>query len=387
MALMQMRVERRMWSQVPWALLIATAATAALGIYNLMSASRPPAHPLWGAQAAYFGVGIVALVAVAFFDYRLIARAAIPIYLGNIGLLIALKFFGHTAKGAESWFVIGPLRLQPAEFMKIGLVLMLAKYFSDDFRPGKEGHYGFTRLLLPGVISAVPILLVLAQPDLGTALMMTFTAATVILFARVKWTVWVVLGVLAVSGTIVGWNDWVRPQAEPRFTLVRHYLKKHQDGRIAGWLDPSSDLKGTNYHSMQSKIAVGSGGMTGKGWKEGTQTGLRYLPEQHTDFIFSVFAEEQGFLRCLLLLALYAAVLLASLGVAFNARDRFGAFVCVGVAAMIFWQVFENIGMVTGLLPITGITLPLMSYGGSSMLSVMIGLGLLVNIGMRRHIF
>ena len=384
---MALRVERRMLINVPWVLVGATVLTAFVGIYNLVSASRPPNNPLWGAQSIYLAVSIVAVLGVAAFDYRFIHRMALPIYLVNIAALISLKFFGHTAKGAESWFVLGPLRVQPAEFMKIGMVLMYARWFHDDFRPGKEGHYGFLRLAVPMAIGVVPILLVLVQPDLGTALMMVFTAATMILFARVRWTVLLLIGVCAVAGVGVMWNDYVRPQTEPRFTVVRHFLKKHQDGRIAGWLDPQADLKGTNYHAMQSKIAVGSGGMTGKGWKDGTQTGLRYLPEQHTDFIFSVWAEEQGFLRCMLLLLLYAVILVASLGVAYSARDRFGAFVAVGVAAMIFWQVFENIGMVTGLLPITGITLPLMSYGGSSMLSVMIGIGLLVNIGMRRYIF
>lgn len=384
---MALRVDRRMMMNAPWGLLAATLLVASIGIYNLVSASRPPNNPLWGAQSLYLGIGLLAVLAVAAFDYRFIQRMAVPIYLINIAALISLKFFGHTAKGAESWIVLGPLRVQPAEFMKIGMVLMYARYFHDDFRPGKEGHYGFVRLGIPMIIGTVPILLVLVQPDLGTALMMVFTAATMILFARVRWTVLVAIGVVAIFGAGVLWNDYVRPQAEPKFTVLRHKLKKHQDGRIAGWLEPQTDLKGTNYHAMQSKIAVGSGGMTGKGWKDGTQTGLRYLPEQHTDFIFSVWAEEQGFLRCLLLLILYAVILLGSLGVAYSARDRFGAFVAVGIAAMIFWQVFENIGMVTGLLPITGITLPLMSYGGSSMLSVMIGIGLLVNIGMRRYIF
>ncbi len=384
---MALRVERRMLLNVPWVLVGATVLTALVGIYNLVSASRPPNNPLWGAQSLYLAVGLIAVLGVAAFDYRFIHRMALPIYLVNIAALVSLKFFGHTAKGAESWIVLGPLRVQPAEFMKIGMVLMYARYFHDDFRPGKEGHYGFLRLAVPMAIGVVPILLVLVQPDLGTALMMVFTAATMILFARVRWTVLLAIGICAVAGFGVMWNDYVRPQTEPKFTIVRHYLKKHQDGRIAGWLDPQADLKGTNYHAMQSKIAVGSGGMTGKGWKDGTQTGLRYLPEQHTDFIFSVWAEEQGFLRCMLLLLLYGVILVGSLGVAYSARDRFGAFVAVGVAAMIFWQVFENIGMVTGLLPITGITLPLMSYGGSSMVSVMIGIGLLVNIGMRRYIF
>jgi len=191
------------------------------------------------------------------------------------------------------------------------------------------------------------------------------------------------------AGSFVIWFDYARevPEGQHRRTVVRHLLKQHQDARIAGWLDPEADPRGANYHAVQSKIAVGSGGLTGKGWKRGTQTGLFFLPEQHTDFIFSVLAEEEGFWICLLLLVLYGLLLSFSLQVAFNARDRFGAFVAVGVAAMIFWQVFENIGMVTGLLPVTGITLPLMSYGGSSLLSVMIGVGLLVNIGMRRHIF
>lgn len=389
---MQVRVERRPWANVPYALLVSVVLTAVVGIYNLIAASRPAGSEalVFSGQAKnqvlFLVVGLGALAAVAAVDYRLIQRLVIPIYLLNLVALIALRYFGHKAKGAESWFVLGPFRVQPAEFMKIGMVLMLAKYFHDDHRP-TQLTYGFLRLVPPALIAAVPTLLVLAQPDLGTALMMTFTAITVLFFARPSAPVWVAFVVVAIVGVGVLWNDYVRAQPEPRMTLIRHKLKRHQDARITSWLDPTSDLKGSSYHAMQSKIAVGSGGMTGKGWLQGTQTGLRYLPEQHTDFIFSVFAEEQGFLKCLGLLTLYALMLLAALVVAFNARERFGAFVAVGVAAMVFWQVFENIGMVTGLLPITGITLPLMSYGGSSMLSVMIGLGLLVNVSMRRHVF
>jgi rod shape determining protein RodA len=382
---MELRVERKTVTNVPWGLLGWVTLTAAVGIYNLASASRPPANPVWTSQVLYLFVGIVAVFAIAALDYRVIQSATVPLYLLNIGMLFALKVFGHKAKGAESWFIIGPFRLQPAEFMKLGMVLMMAKYFHDDDRPGQS--YGFLRLLPPAVIALFPTGLVLVQPDLGTAMMMSFTAMTIILFARPKWTVMVALGVGAVLSVGVLWNDYVRPQAEPRFTIIRQKLKHHQDARITGWLDPTADLKGSNYHSMQSKIAVGSGGLSGKGWMQGTQTGLRYLPEQHTDFIFSVFAEEQGFLKCLGLLFLYGGILIASLLVAAGARERYGAFVAVGITAMIFWQVFENIGMVTGLLPITGITLPLMSYGGSSMVSVMIGIGLLVNIAMRRQMF
>jgi rod shape determining protein RodA len=384
--MMELRTQRRTMANVPWGLVAVVLAISAVGIYNLASASRPPASPVWLPQLAYLGLGVATVVGIAFIDYRFVQSATIPIYLVNIAMLLALKVIGHKAKGAESWFVLGPLRLQPAEFMKLGMVLMMAKYFHDDERPNNEG-YGFFRLIPPVLISMIPTALVLVQPDLGTALMMTFTAVTIILFAKPKWTVLVIMGVLALGSVGVLWNDYVRVQPEPRMTIIRHKLKKHQDARITGWLDPTSDLRGSNYHSMQSKIAVGSGGPTGKGWMQGTQTGLRFLPEQHTDFIFSVFAEEQGFVKCLLLLLLYAGFIIAALSIAASAKDRFGAFVVVGVTAMVFWQVFENIGMVTGLLPITGITLPLMSYGGSSMLSVMIGVGLLVNVAMRRQGF
>ncbi len=383
---MEMRVQPRATANVPWVLVFGVLMTSAVGIYNLVSASRPPNAPVWTSQLLYLGVGITLVVVISLLDYRLIQRATVPLYVLNIAALIALKWFGHTAKGAESWFVLGPFRIQPAEFMKLGMVLMLAKYFHDDDRPNQPAQ-GFLRLIPAGVIALVPIGIVLVQPDLGTALMMVFTAVTVILFSKPTLPVSIAFGLICAISFGVLWNDYIREQPEPRFTVLRHKLKKHQDARISGWLDPTTDLKGTGYHAMQSKIAVGSGGWGGKGWTKGTQTGLRYLPEQHTDFIFSVFAEEQGFARCLLLLVLYGVLLLGGLGVALTAKERFGAFMAIGLCAMIFWQVFENIGMVTGLLPITGITLPLMSYGGSSMVSVMIGIGLLVNVAMRRQMF
>lgn len=383
---MQLGIERRMVPHVPWGLVVSALAVSLFGIWNLASASRPPHHSVWGSQAIYLWVAVCLGVAVCLVDFRFLYRSAWPIYLINLAALVLLKGIGHKAKGAESWFALGPVRIQPAEFMKIGMILMLARIFHDDYRPNDDG-YGFFRLWRPVLTSLVPFALVLVQPALGTAMMLFFIALTMTLFAKVKRSVLIAMigGVLTVS--LVIWNDYIRDTSEPHRTFIRQVLKDHQSRRIASWLDPQSDLRGSNYHSAQSKIAVGSGGLTGKGWGQGTQTGLFFLPEQHTDFIFSVWAEEHGFLMCLLLLLLYVFILLFSLSVAFNARDRFGAFVAVGVAAMIFWQVFENIGMVSGLLPVTGITLPLMSYGGSSLVSVMISLGLLVNIGMRRHLF
>lgn len=383
---MQLGIQRRMFPHIPWGLIVTALVIAGVGIWNLASASRPPHQPVWVAQTIYLGISVAAGLVVALVDYRFLQRIAVPFYVLNLLALIALRFIGHTAKGAESWFVLGPIRVQPAEFTKIGLILMLARVFHDDYRPNDEG-YGFLRMWKPALVSLVPFVLVLLQPDLGTALMIFFTSATLMLFAKVRWHVWAMIGVAAVGASGIIWYDFARDAEEPRTTLVRHYLKPHQQKRITGWLDPESDLRGANYHSAQSRIAVGSGGVAGKGWREGTQTGLSFLPEQHTDFIFSVWAEEQGFLACLGLLVLYGLLLVFALGVALHARERFGAFIAVGVAAMIFWQVFENIGMVIGLLPVTGITLPLMSYGGSSMLSVMLSLGLLVNVSMRRHVF
>jgi rod shape determining protein RodA len=381
---MQLSIEKRMVPHVPWGLIFCVLAIAGLGIWNLASAAR--GGTIWSTQGIYLCVCLSAALVVCLVDYRWIQRMTVPIYVLNILALIALRFFGHKAKGAESWFVLGPMRIQPAEFMKIGVILMLAKIYHDDFRPN-QAAYGLVRLWKPVLVVLVPTAIVLVQPDLGTAMMILLSSLTVILFGRVRWYLVAIMvaGLLAAAGVI--WNDYVREAPEPRTTVLRHHLKKHQSQRISGWLDPEADLRGSGYHAAQSKIAVGSGGMTGKGWREGTQTGLSFLPEQHTDFIFSVWAEEHGFLKCLLLLALYGGLFTLSLSVGFSARDRFGAFVAVGVTAMLFWQVFENIGMVIGLLPVTGITLPLMSYGGSSMLSVMLSIGLLVNISMRRHMF
>ncbi|MDQ3262413.1 MAG: rod shape-determining protein RodA [Myxococcota bacterium] len=370
---------------IPWGLLGVTVVMSLLGLWNLASASRPP-HSIWTSQAIYIGLGLVAMVAVAAVDMRFIQRMVIPVYVINILALIALRFIGHKAKGAESWIVLGPVRVQPAEFMKIGVLLMLAKYFHDTYRPNDD-RYGLARLLPAVGLMGLPFVLVLVQPDLGTALMIFLSSLTVFLFARPKTWILVALGISLLAGSAVIWNDYVRDPTGSGFTLVRHHLKKHQSQRISSWLDPESDLRGANYHAAQSRIAVGSGGLAGKGWRQGTQTALSFLPEQHTDFIFSVWAEEHGFLACFLLIGLYWMFLTLTLAVAFNSKDRFGAFLAVGVAALIFWHVVENIGMVVGLLPVTGITLPLMSYGGSSMLSVMIMIGLLVNVSMRRHMF
>jgi rod shape determining protein RodA len=355
---MKVRIEKRMFANWPWSLIGSVVLIAVIGLWNLASASRAPHAPLAGAQATFFAVGLVAATVIALLDYRWIQRMVVPAYFLNLAALVALKFFGHKAKGATSWFLVGPWSIQPAEFMKLTLVMMLAKLFHDDFKP-ESPAYGFRRLLIPAIVTFVPAALVWSEPDLGTTLMIVLTATSMMVFAKLRWTVALTLCLAGATAVGVIWNDYVREQPEPRRTVVRRALKPHQDARIYGWLSPETDLRGVNYHQRQSRIAVGSGGLTGKGWQKGSQSGLRYLPEQHTDFIFSVWAEEQGFVACLVLMSLYGVVFISILLVAYNARDRFGAFVAVGFSAMLFWQLFENVGMGTGLLPVTGITLPL----------------------------
>jgi len=218
----------------------------------------------------------------------------------------------------------------------------------------------------------LPVALVMKQPDLGTALVTFFIAFTMVMFAKVRWRDLAILAVSGVAGSLFAW---------------KRLLKPYQKDRVLTFLDPAAYARGAGYHAIQSVIAVGSGQWGGKGWGEGTQNQLSFLPEQHTDFIFSVWAEEHGFLGSLLLISLYGFLVLAAIDVASNARDKFGSFLAVGVAGLFFWHAFINIGMVSGALPVVGVPLPLFSYGGSSVLADMLGVGILLNVSMRRFMF
>jgi rod shape determining protein RodA len=248
-------------------------------------------------------------------------------------------------------------------------MLALAAWFHGDAEKRKDG-YGLLGLAVPLVIVLVPAVLTLRQPDLGTALIILAIGLTQILFAKVRWKTLAILATVAVGGA----------------TFAYPHLKPYQKKRIETFLDPQGDALGAGYHATQSMIAVGSGQGLGKGWGQGTQTYFSFLPEQHTDFIFSVWAEEHGFVGCLLLVGLYFALVTSALDVCGGARDRFATFLAIGVTAMLFWHVFVNVGMVIGILPVVGVTLPLMSYGGSSVLTVFAAIGLLANVGMRRFV-
>jgi rod shape determining protein RodA len=360
---------RRPFAHFPWHLAGIVLAICTIGIWNLASASRTAHAPVWISQTAWMGVGILVALTVTLVDHRAFQRLSWVFYALVILLLLAVMVKGRYVMGARRWLTIGPLNFQPSELAKISVALALANWFQADVEKRKDG-YGLFGLALPIGITLLPAVLILKQPDLGTALIVVAVGATQILFAKVRWKTLALLVGVGIGAAV----------------LVYPHLKPYQKKRVETFLNPKADVLGAGYHATQSMIAVGSGQGLGKGWGQGTQTNLSFLPEQHTDFIFSVWAEEHGFLGCLLLLGLYLALVTSAVDIAGNARDRFGNFLAVGISGMLFWHVAINIGMVVGLLPVVGVTLPLMSYGGSSVIVIFTGIGLLANVGMRRFV-
>jgi rod shape determining protein RodA len=361
--------QRRPFAHFPAHIGVLVLSISAIGIWNLASASRSAHAPVWIAQTAWMAGGIVLALAITLFDTRTFQRVAWVVYGGVILLLLFVLVKGRVVMGARRWIGVGPVNLQPSELAKVAVMLALAAWFHVDAEKRKDG-YGLLGLAVPLVIVLVPAVLTLRQPDLGTALIILAIGLTQILFAKVRWKTLAILATVAVGGA----------------TFAYPHLKPYQKKRIETFLDPQGDALGAGYHATQSMIAVGSGQGLGKGWGQGTQTYFSFLPEQHTDFIFSVWAEEHGFVGCLLLVGLYFALVTSALDVCGGARDRFATFLAIGVTAMLFWHVFVNVGMVIGILPVVGVTLPLMSYGGSSVLTVFAAIGLLANVGMRRFV-
>jgi rod shape determining protein RodA len=305
-------------------------------------------------------------VIVVSLDYRRLADRAVLFYLAGLAALVGVLLLSPRVAGTRRWFVLGPLgQLQPSEFVKLAAALFVAKVFSESRRES----LGLMEIAGPGVAVGVLAVLIAAEPDLGTAFCLVPLFLTVAFLAglRVR-AVAVLMVVLAMVGGL-GWH---------------FALKDYQKARIYTFLDPSLDPKGAGYQKIQSQIAVGSGGLAGKGYRSGSQSQLGYLPARQTDFIFSVLAEEMGFLGVMVVLGLYLLVLWRALETAQIARDRVGAFLAAGIAAILAFQVVYNVAMVAGLVPVKGLPLPLMSYGGSSVLSSLLGIGLILNVRMRR---
>ena len=361
-------VERRTAENFNWPLLLVTATIMVLGLVNLFSASQGSRPAYFYSQLIWAGLSVSVAVAVVLLDYMIHEKLAYA-YYGLISIALCVVYLFASIKGSHRWIDLGPINFQPSEFAKLGLVFALARWFHDD---AFAGPYGFKRLFQPAILTVVPAFLIFWEPDLGTTILICLTAAVIFLFVRVKIKSVLVLALVLTAA------------APPVWTFA---LKDYQKQRVLSLLDPEADTKGEGYHRRQSIIAIGSGGWTGKGFTNGTQTQLQFLPEHHTDFIFSVWAEERGFLGSAALLLLYLAMVILGLRTAVQARERFGAITALGCTMILFWQIFINIGMVVGLLPVVGVTLPFMSYGGNSYMVCTLCVGLLLNISMRKYVF
>jgi rod shape determining protein RodA len=365
-------IDRRMLANIDWMLLLMVGGIVTWGLVTVYSAThgRLETHldDFYLKQIYWFGAGLVLMVCVTLVDYQLLSRTAYPLLAFGILLLVVVFLFGRVASGARRWLVFGPLTFQPSELVKIFLVLSLARYFTETRR---EGGLRFRDLLIPLVMVVVPFVLIAKQPDLGTALVLFFVASALIFASGFPLkTLMLITG----GGVIAMPISWT-------------FLKDYQKVRVITLLNPDFDPLGAGYHSWQSKIAIGSGGFWGKGWLAGTQSGLNFLPEKHTDFIFAVFAEEWGFVGTAALIVLYLFLVLRGINIAYTSKDRLGCLIATGVVAMLSVYILFNIGMTVGLTPVVGLPLPLFSYGGSAMLATMVAIGLLLNIRMRRFLY
>lgn len=359
--------------RINWALVLLVAAIAGIGFLMLYSVAGGSVEPWAGRQMTRFGAGLILMAIVALIDIRFWRWASPLAYLGALGLLVAVEFVGETGMGAQRWIRLGPMTLQPSEVMKVGLVMALARYYAwlDASRTSRP-----LWLLPPLALIAMPALLVLKQPDLGTALLLCLGGAVVMFLAGVSW--WYFAGgAAAAAGTV-----WAVMASRGTEWQV---LKDYQYRRIETFLDPANDPLGAGYHITQSKIAMGSGGLTGRGFMQGTQSRLNFLPEKHTDFIFTTLSEEFGAVGSMSLLALYTLVLVFGFASMAANRDRFGAILTGGLTATFFFFWAVNMAMVMGLIPIVGVPLPLVSYGGSAMLVLLIAFGLIQSAHIHRR--
>ena len=360
-------LERRLYFHIDWALLLAVLALCGLGVAMIYSTTGDPTRDvsrLHITQSYAIVIGLVAMIVTLSLDYRTFTDKSHLIYIGMLALLLYVLFLGTVQMGARRWISLGGFNLQPSEFAKIGVALVLAKFFGEN-----RGMPTWTDLAIGGVLTFIPLFMIAKEPDLGTAVTLLPVFAAVAFLAGMRMRVLGILLACAVLAAPIAW---------------KFALKDYQKSRISTFLDPSQDAKGAGYQQIQARITVGSGGLTGKGFRKGTQGQLRFLPVAHNDFIFSVLAEEQGFAGVVVALGLYLFVILRALEAASLAKDRLGSYLVLGVLASFTFQVIYNVTMSAGLAPVKGLTLPLMSYGGSSMIATLAGFGLILNVRMRR---
>ncbi len=350
-----------------WGMIALIVLIGLIGVALLYSAGGKSWHPWAGPQLARFAVGLCLMMAIALTDIRVWLHFAYPSYGLMLFLLIVVEVMGHIGMGAQRWINLGFFVIQPSELMKITLVLSLAKYFhglslEDIGQPIK--------LLAPIAMVLAPVGLVLLQPNLGTALLLTLASGAVFFTGGVRW--WKFVIVIAIAAAVL--------------PMAWHHLHDYQKARLMTFMNPGTDPLGHGYNIIQSKIALGSGGLFGRGFGQGTQSQLQFLPEKHTDFIFVVLAEEFGMMGALFLLLLYFLLIAYGFMIALTCHNQFGRLAAFGLTVTLFLYVFANVAMVTGTIPVVGIPLPLVSYGGTAMLTLLIGCGLLLSISVHRDL-
>ncbi len=352
---------------IQWGLVLLIAAISGIGFAMLYSAANGNLQPWASRQMTRFAIALVPMIAVGLIDVRFWFRSAYWIYGAALLLIIAVDLRGTAGMGAQRWIDLGVTQLQPSEIMKIALVLALARHFHS---LSAENVGRLSRLVIPALMVVVPVALVLKQPDLGTAMMLLASGAVLFYLGGVRLWVFAAGTLAAAAAAPLAWS------------LLRDYQKT----RLTTFLDPDRDPLGAGYHILQSKIALGSGGVFGKGFLQGTQSHLSFLPEKQTDFIFTMIAEELGLIGGLALLALFVLVIGYAFAIALRSRSQFGRLLGLGIAVNFFLYAFINTAMVMGLIPVVGVPLPLISYGGSAMVAVMFGFGLVMNIGIHRDV-
>ena len=354
-------------AHLSWGLILLVCAIAAIGVMLLYSAGGGSWEPWASRHAVRFGIGFIIMLTIALVDLRVWLRLAYPLYAVMLVMLVGVELMGQIGKGAERWINLGFIQIQPSELMKITLTLALARFFHS-LPPDQTTK--LSSLLLPILLIFMPVGLVLLQPNLGTALLLCLASAMVF------WATGVPKWMFATAATA----------AAVSVPLVWPFLFNHQKQRILTFHNPEADPLGAGYNIMQSKIAFGSGGLLGKGFLNGSQSQLAFLPEKHTDFIFVVLAEEFGMVGALILLSFYTAILIYGFSIALTSRSHFGRLLALGITAMLFLYVVVNIAMITGLIPVVGIPLPLVSHGGTAMLTLLIGIGLLLCVAIHREV-
>jgi len=350
---------------INWRLVLLICTAACFGFAVLYSAADGNIQPWAAKQMMRFAIGLMAMIAVALVDIRHWYRAAYWVYAIALALVVAVGLRGFVGMGAQRWIDLGVIQLQPSELMNVALVLALARYFSAR---SSEDIGRISYLIPPALMVFVPVALVLKQPDLGTAITLLITGVVLLFLAGMRLRIFLLLALNAAAGIPIVWR----------------HLRDYQKNRIYTFLDPDSDPLGAGYHILQSKIALGSGGLYGKGFLRGSQSHLSFLPEKQTDFIFTTLAEEFGLIGGLALLSLYTVMIVYGFAISLRCRNHFGRLLGLGITTNFFLYVFINTAMVMGIIPVVGVPLPLISYGGTAMLAVMLGFGLLMNVGVHR---